>query len=105
MPVVARVNEANRTAPKTSPPVPTNLGRALLTAERLASPLETGARRADLADVLASNRMTGADVVNIVRRCTCQQRSGGVYASTELRLTKGRVYIQGPDKYDEVRPR
>ena len=100
MRVVARANEVNRTEPKTSLPVRENLGRAFLVAERLTSPLETGTRKADLADVLASSRTADADDVNIARRGTCLQRSGGVYASADLRLTRGRVCIQKFNKYE-----
>ena len=65
--MVARANEANRTEPKTSLPVPANFGRVFLGTERLASPLETGTRKGDLADVLTSSRTADADDVNIVR--------------------------------------
>ena len=72
--MVPRANEANRTVPKTSLPVPANLGRAFPATERFASPLEIGAYKVDLVDVLASSRMADADVndaENIVRRRTC----------------------------------
>lgn len=75
--MAVRVNEAKRTAPKASLPVPRNLKRAFRTAGKFENPLETGARKAVLADVLASSRMPDADdEESIVQQGTCHLRSG-----------------------------
>lgn len=47
--------------PKTSLPVPVNLGRAFLATERFASPLETGVRKVIPTGVFVSSRVTDAD--------------------------------------------
>ena len=59
--------------PKTSLPDPINLERVFLTAERFASPLETGVCKVIPTDVFVSSRMADADDAEL-RESICSAR-------------------------------